>query len=159
MNSQDIFAFQNGNCSLLCHLNFAMQVIPQGHSFISRLLNLSKTTDKLHDLIKLDAWCRSELHIWSILCNNLPSDRYSVFFNNEWFANVFSSELLSLPQNISSTALLELCTVIVACLLLSGCMRIDEARTQCRTMGLFNNKIKQRRTKTTPKGKNRQSAN
>ena len=32
--------------SLLRHLNFAMRIIPQGRSFISRLLDLSKTVKK-----------------------------------------------------------------------------------------------------------------
>lgn len=53
--------------SLLRHLNFAMRIIPQGRSFVSRLLYLSKSVKKLHDMVKLDAGCRSELRFWSIL--------------------------------------------------------------------------------------------
>lgn len=40
--------------SLLGHLNCAMSVIPQGCSFISRLLDLPKSLEKLYDMVSLD---------------------------------------------------------------------------------------------------------
>lgn len=43
--------------SLLGHLNFAMRVIPQGPSFITRLLDLSKTENNLADMVSLDEGC------------------------------------------------------------------------------------------------------
>ena len=45
--------------SLLGHLNFAMRIIPQGRSFVSRLLDLSKTVNNLYDHVTLDEGCRS----------------------------------------------------------------------------------------------------
>ena len=47
--------------SLLKHFNFAMRTIPQGRSFVSRLLDLSKTENNLHNHITLDEGCRSDL--------------------------------------------------------------------------------------------------
>lgn len=43
--------------SLLCHLNFAMCIIPQGCSFISWLLDLSKAVNSLADMVTLDDGC------------------------------------------------------------------------------------------------------
>ena len=40
--------------SLLGHLSLALRIIRQGHSFIARLLELSKSVSKLHDKIQLD---------------------------------------------------------------------------------------------------------
>ena len=37
--------------SLLGHLNFAMRVIPQGRSFISRLLDMASSVSSLHELV------------------------------------------------------------------------------------------------------------
>lgn len=54
--------------SLLGHLNFAMRIIPQGRSFISRLLDISKSVSHLHDLVFLDEGCRSDLQFWAKLC-------------------------------------------------------------------------------------------
>lgn len=39
--------------SLLGHLNFAMRVIPQGRSFISRLLDAASAVKNLHDHVPL----------------------------------------------------------------------------------------------------------
>ena len=44
-----------------------MRVIPQGRSFISRLLDLSSSVSNLHDQISLDEGCRSDLKFWSLL--------------------------------------------------------------------------------------------
>ncbi|XP_047187859.1 uncharacterized protein LOC124850010 [Scophthalmus maximus] len=67
--------------SLLGHLNFAMRIIPQGRSFISRLLDLSKTADKLHDTFSLDEGYRFDLRFWSLLCHNW--NRISFFYNEK----------------------------------------------------------------------------
>ncbi len=65
--------------SLLGHLNFAMRIILQGRSFISRLIDISKTVEKLRNSIKLDSGCKSELHFWSLLCEGWNG---IIFFNN-----------------------------------------------------------------------------
>ncbi|XP_071060142.1 uncharacterized protein [Pseudochaenichthys georgianus] len=53
--------------SLLGHLNFAMRIIPQGRSFISRLLDTASAAENLHDHVFLDEGCRSDLRFWSLL--------------------------------------------------------------------------------------------
>ncbi len=53
--------------SLLGHLNFATRVIPQGCSFISRLLELASSVPSLRDQIALDKGCQSDLKFWSSL--------------------------------------------------------------------------------------------
>ncbi len=50
--------------SLLGHLNFAMRIIPQGMSFIARLLDLSKSVKDLNDIVTLDEGCRSDLRFF-----------------------------------------------------------------------------------------------
>ena len=44
-----------------------MRVIPQGRSFISRLLDMASSVSQLHDLISLDDGCCSDLRFWSHL--------------------------------------------------------------------------------------------
>ena len=118
-----------------------MRIIPQGRSFISRLLDLSKTVNNLHENINLDEGCRSDIRFWSLLCDNwnsisffhnkepetsvslklfteaAPSVCFGGFYNNLWSADGWPKEMFSLPQNAQSTALLELFPVVVACLL------------------------------------------
>ncbi|XP_060725388.1 uncharacterized protein LOC132845438 [Tachysurus vachellii] len=127
--------------SLLGHLNFAMWITPQGRAFISRLLDISESAENLHDSIKLDAGCKSELHFWSLLCagwngisffyndevetsvalkfftNVAPSRGFGGLFNNQWFASSWPKELSTLPPNALSTALLELYPIVKACIL------------------------------------------
>ncbi len=38
-------------------------------------------------------------------------------FNGQWFASAWPNELLSVPVNTLSTALLELCPIVIACIL------------------------------------------
>ncbi|GAA6097672.1 uncharacterized protein LOC119489294 [Tachysurus ichikawai] len=127
--------------SLLGHFNFAMRIIPQGRSFISRLLDISKSAENLHDSITLNAGCKSELHFWSLLCagwngisffyndavetsvtlkfftDAAPSRGFGGLFNNQWFTSSWPKELSTLPPNALSTALLELYPIVVACIL------------------------------------------
>ncbi len=56
--------------SLLGHLNFGMRIIPQGRSFIARLLDLSKSVKDLNDIVTLDEGCSSDLRFWSLLLIN-----------------------------------------------------------------------------------------
>ncbi|KAK5902945.1 hypothetical protein CesoFtcFv8_008153 [Champsocephalus esox] len=107
--------------SLLGHLNFAMHVIPQGRSFISRLLDAASAVDKLHDCVFLDEGCRSDLRFWSLLLAHwngvtffyddlvrssdsmrfftdaAPSVDFGGFFQGEWFAG-------SWPLSISTSS-------------------------------------------------------
>lgn len=127
--------------SVLGHLNFAMRIIPQGRSFVSRLLDQAKTVEKLHDLVFIDEGCRSDLGFWSLLCDKwngisffyndhtetsvslkfftdaAPSVGFGGFFNNQWFAGEWPKELKEFPSQCMSIAVLELYPIIVACIL------------------------------------------
>ncbi|XP_037622955.1 LOW QUALITY PROTEIN: uncharacterized protein LOC119486715 [Sebastes umbrosus] len=122
--------------SLLGHLNFAMRVIPQGRSFISRILDMAYSVPQLHDLISLDEGCRSDLQFWSLLLDHwngvtffydelvhssdalnffmdaAPSVGFGGFFQGEWFASHWPP---SFSQLDSSSALYEIYPVAVAC--------------------------------------------
>ncbi len=108
---------------------------------MSRLLDLSKSVKKLHDMVKLDAGYRSELWFWRILLSQwngisfyhnenpefsfdlklntdaAPSVSFGFFFNNQWFADTWPKELSSLPANTTSTVLIETYPIVVACVL------------------------------------------
>lgn len=81
-NSQASTSFTKRDLlSLLGHLNFAMRIIPQGRSFIARLLDLSKSVKDLKDIVTLDAGCRSDLNFWSLLLDNWNG--ISFFYNDD----------------------------------------------------------------------------
>lgn len=127
--------------SLLGHLNFAMRIIPQGRSFISRLLTLAYSVNSLFDSIHLDDGCRSDLRFWSLLLNNwngisffynevfessaalelftdaAPSIGFGGFFQGQWFAEKWSDEFTSSFPSSPSTALYELYPIVVASVL------------------------------------------
>ncbi|XP_010774836.1 uncharacterized protein [Notothenia coriiceps] len=122
--------------SLLGHLNFAMRIIPQGRSFISRLLDTASAVENLHDHVFLDEGCRSDLRFWSLLLAHwngvtffyddlvyssdsmrfftdaAPSVGFGGFFQGEWFAGSWPP---SFPSHASSSALHEIFPIAVAC--------------------------------------------
>nr|XP_033958140.1 uncharacterized protein LOC117460704 [Pseudochaenichthys georgianus] len=122
--------------SLLGDLNFAMRVIPQGRSFISRLLDAASAVTNLHDRVFLDEGCRSDLCFWSLLLAHwngitffyddlvyssdsmrfftdaAPSVGFGGFFQGEWFAGPWPP---SFPNHASSSALHEIYPIAVAC--------------------------------------------
>uniref|UniRef100_UPI0037E98D8A uncharacterized protein n=1 Tax=Semicossyphus pulcher TaxID=241346 RepID=UPI0037E98D8A len=122
--------------SLLGHLNFAMRVIPQGRSFISRLLEMSSSVHNLYDVISLDKVCRSDLSFWSLLLEHwnsitffyddlvhssdslkfftdaAPSVGFGGFFQGQWFADHWPPAFSEFDQ---SSALYEIYPVAVAC--------------------------------------------
>ncbi|XP_014916462.1 uncharacterized protein LOC106965081 [Poecilia latipinna] len=123
--------------SLLGHLNFAMRIIPQGRSFISRLLDLANSVPSLCDQVVLDAGCRSDLAFWSSLLNSwngisffyddvilsadsmqfftdaAPSAGFGGFFQGSWFAEKWPH---SIPKSESS-AFYEIIPIAAACCL------------------------------------------
>ena len=127
--------------SLLGHLNFAMRILPQGRSFIARLLDLSKTSDELSGVLQLDEGSRSDLRFWSILCDHwngisffylqkpissvelrfftdaTPAVGFGGILGDQWFAAVWPPQLFLLPKSSQSSALFEMYPVVIACLL------------------------------------------
>ncbi|XP_041922810.1 uncharacterized protein LOC121686960 [Alosa sapidissima] len=130
--------------SLLGHLNFAMRIIPQGRSFISRLLNLAHSVEKLSDLVQIDEGSRSDLRFWSQLLNNwngisffynevpessasldlftdaAPSVGFGGVFQGQWFAEKWPAEFSAFALGSASSALHELYPVVVASVLWGG---------------------------------------
>lgn len=123
--------------SLLGHLNFAMRIVPQGRSFISRLLELAHSVPSLSDVVSLDDGCRSDLRFWSRLLGDwngvsffyddvvssadalqfftdaAPSSGFGGFYQGKWFAERWPA---SFP-NSESSALHEIYPIAVACCL------------------------------------------
>ncbi|KAK9543266.1 hypothetical protein VZT92_001057 [Zoarces viviparus] len=119
--------------SLLGHLNFA---IPQGRSFISRLLDMASSVSKLHDLVYLDEGCRSDLRFWARLLDNwngitffyddlvkssdslkfytdaAPSVGFGGFYQGQWFAEQWPPAFAEFEY---SSTLYEIYPVAVAC--------------------------------------------
>ena len=56
--------------SLLGHLNYASSVIPPGRTFISRLIEASKSVTKLHYFVHLNKEAKSDIHMWQHLLTN-----------------------------------------------------------------------------------------
>lgn len=124
--------------SLLGHLNFSMRVIPQGRSFISRLLVLASSVSGLLDHVRLDDGCRSDLSFWlqllegwngvSFFYDNVvrssdslrfftdaaPSVGFGGFYQEQWFASSWPHDFAA-PG--ASSALYEIYPVAVACYL------------------------------------------
>lgn len=127
--------------SLLGHFNFAMRIIPQGRSFISRLLDMAHSVPKLSDLITLDSGCHSDLRFWLELLNNwngmsffyndfsesspsldlftdaAPSVGFGGYHKGEWFANEWPRAFLDFASGFESSALFEMYPIVVACIL------------------------------------------
>lgn len=122
--------------SLLGHLNFAMRVIPQGRSFVSRLLSVASSVPGLSDPVTLDAGCRSDLSFWfqllsfwngvslfyddvvsssdslEFFTDAAPSAGFGGFYQGNWFASSWPPQFSSLTP---SSALYEIYPVVVAC--------------------------------------------
>ena len=123
--------------SLLGHLNFASRVIRLGRSFVSHLIHLSTKAKELHHYIKLDAEVRSDIRMWQTflqgwngvsfflndnitiaanmhLFTDATEKAFGGIFQNKWYQSMFPKDILSLEDDCSSMALLELYPIIVA---------------------------------------------
>ncbi|XP_041958640.1 uncharacterized protein LOC121717981 [Alosa sapidissima] len=127
--------------SLLGHLNFAMRIIPQGRSFISRLLILAHSVVNLSDPVVLDLGCQSDLGFWSkllaewnsisffyndhsdssvsleLFTDAAPSLGFGGLYKDAWFAERWSDEFMAFASDAASSALFELYPIVVACVL------------------------------------------
>lgn len=138
-------------------------MIPQGRSFFSRLLELSKTVPHLQDFITLNKGCKSDLKYLFLLCKNwngisflyndftetsvalksfAPSIGFGGFYNNQCFASTWPKEIPSLPKNMESSAHLELYAIVVAHISIGNCRARKQTVVLCdneATVNILNN--------------------
>ncbi|XP_073485049.1 uncharacterized protein [Aquarana catesbeiana] len=122
--------------SLLGMLNFAIRIIPQGRSFVSRLLVfLSQVQDP--DLIfKLDKAAVADLARWDdfltnwngismfipsasptspqIITDAAASTGFAAIFGHHWFAAPWPPEILSIPGFSQSSSMFEIYPIVAA---------------------------------------------
>lgn len=122
--------------SLLGMLNFAIRIIPQGRSFVSRLLVfLSQVQDP--DLIfKLDKAAVADLAMWDdfltnwngismfipsasptspqIITDAAASTGFAAIFGHHWFAAPWPPEILSIPGFSQSSSMFEIYPIVAA---------------------------------------------
>lgn len=118
-----------------------MRIILQGRPFISHLLSLVSSVLALEERISLNNQFRNELSLWitflnqwngiSFFYNNAishpadtqlftdaaPSAGFRGYCQGRWFASMWPSQLLDLPQSHQSSALFELYPLVVAAFL------------------------------------------
>ena len=125
---------------LLGHLNFASRVILPGRSFVSYLIQLSTSVQKLKDKVYLDIHCQQDLYIrheflrnWngiSLFYDNhftttsemqLFTDAsligFGGIFQNQWFCSEWPPELPSIKDGDLSMAFRELYSIVAAALI------------------------------------------
>ena len=124
--------------SLLGHLSYAGRVIVPGRTFISRLIEASKSVQALHHHIYLSAELKEEISMWfsflrdwngvSFFLENdvtpandmaLYTDAsstigYGAFFQGEWFQGRWPQDLATLVEDKLSMAYMELYPIVVA---------------------------------------------
>lgn len=115
-----------------------MRIIPQGRAFISRLLTLAHSAEKLSDQIQLDEGCLSDITFWKRLLNDwngisffynddfesslqlqlftdaAPSIGFGGFFQEQWFAEKWPNDFPKTASDFVSSALYELYPIAVA---------------------------------------------
>ena len=122
--------------SLLGMLNFAMRIIPQGRSFISRLLALLPSAPDSDSRVVLDAAALADLRMWDefLQCWNgiamfVPGEScsspqvgtdaaatvgYAAIFGTHWLAGPWPEEVLAIPGFTESSALFEIYPIVAA---------------------------------------------
>lgn len=126
--------------SLLGHLNFAARVIPAGRSFVSYLLQLAHSVEKLHHHVNITSECRKDLDMWAqflaqwngisffldktVLAQDIElyTDASSKcgfggYFHGRWFQGHWPNDFQTLGNDPLSMALLELYPIVVAAVL------------------------------------------
>ncbi|XP_040181179.1 uncharacterized protein LOC120914567, partial [Rana temporaria] len=122
--------------SLLGMMNFAMRIIPQGRSFISRLLVFLTPAQDPDRILKLDQAAVSDLAMWDefltswngismfipalldespqVVTDAAASTGFAAIFGRHWFAEPWPPEILLIPGFTQSSSLFELYPVVAA---------------------------------------------
>ncbi len=123
---------------LLGHMNYAMQVVRPGRSFMSFLITKAHSVRKLHHCVSLNRLCRLDLQMWKHFLANwngvtlfledvisapdftLYTDASSTqgfggYFQGQWFNGAWPDKIkLSQQHKLTSMALLELYPIVNA---------------------------------------------
>ncbi len=122
---------------VLGHLNFAMQVIRPGRSFISYLLQLAHSVPNLQDQVTINEHCQLDFHMWreflthwngvsmfiltsveapdiTLFTDASGSLGYGGYFQGQWFSSPWPGELLVDTGSDLSIAMMELYPIVTA---------------------------------------------
>ncbi len=130
---------KEGSIKPFRHLNFACRVIYPGRAFVSYLISLSSSVNKLHHYIKITAECRSDIDMWSKYLRQwngvsvFPDDErtlaedmtfftdatpkaFAGFYGGKWFQGEFPPNFIT-SDVVASMALYELLPIVMAAVL------------------------------------------
>ncbi|XP_077319473.1 uncharacterized protein LOC143941699 [Lithobates pipiens] len=122
--------------SLLGMLNFAVRIIPQGRSFVSRLLVFLSQVQDPDRVFRLDQAATADLNMWDnflanwngismfipsvsssspqIVTDAAASTGFAAIFDRHWFAGPWPPEILAIPGFNLSSSLFELYPIVAA---------------------------------------------
>jgi hypothetical protein len=144
--------------SLLGHLNYASSVIPPGRSFISRLIQASKTVSKLHYFVYLNSEAKQDIQMWKVLLQNwngismfidplctpapdmeLYTDAsakgFSGYFHGKWFAAPWPDSVDIQPGEALSMSFCELYPIVTSAILWGHAWAGKRILFHCDNMG------------------------
>ncbi|XP_077319609.1 uncharacterized protein LOC143942234 [Lithobates pipiens] len=122
--------------SLLGMLNFAMRIIPQGRSFVSRLLALLSHSQDPEQVLSLDSAAMADLAMWEeflsswngvslfvpsvsalsprVVTDAAASTGFAAIFGNLWLAAPWPPQILAIPGFTETSSLFELYPIVAA---------------------------------------------
>ncbi|XP_048254615.1 uncharacterized protein LOC125381594 [Haliotis rufescens] len=122
---------------VLGHMNFAMQVVKPGRTFIGYLLQLAHSVPDLKNRVQLNQECRFDFTMWICFLEQwngvslFTADRidapdfllytdaagaigYGAYYQRKWFASKWPGRLFTLVADDMSIALMELYPIVMA---------------------------------------------
>jgi hypothetical protein len=144
--------------SLLGHLNYASSVIPPGRTFISRLIQASKSVSKLHYYVYLNSETRKDIYMWQELLSTwngvslfidpsvtpapdmeLQTDAsglgFAGYFHGQWFAAPWPNQVLVDQGDSLSMSFCELYPIVVAAIIWGNEWSARRILFHCDNMG------------------------
>ncbi|XP_073462173.1 uncharacterized protein [Aquarana catesbeiana] len=122
--------------SLLGMLNFAMRIIPQGRTFVSRLLRFLSETQDPDQILNLDSAAIADLSMWEeflsawngislfipivsvhspqVVTDAAASTGFAAIFGHHWFSGPWPQQILLIPGFSQTSALFELYPIVAA---------------------------------------------
>ena len=143
---------------MLGHLNYASSVIPPGRTFISRLIEASKSVKKLHYFVYLNKEAQNDIYMWQHFLthwngismfldpyNTPASDMelytdasrlgYAGFFKGDWFASHWPQDVDLCGDKDFSMTYCELYPIVIAAILWGSRWSRKRILFHCDNMG------------------------